>query len=122
MYNYLYLRIHHLTFTILVMPIRIKFRFGKLEKLYSAKVKYYIWSLKILRTISDYYQANFKDVYEFASLGGTNLPDEFIQFGNKARLVLESHARTHYKLEYATSAVIKKFKNTMMFRLKNMIR
>lgn len=61
-----------------------------------------------IKNYSDYYQANFKDVYEFASLGGTNLPDEFIQFGNKARLVLESHARTHYKLEYATSAAIKK--------------
>ncbi|MBZ5984136.1 AAA family ATPase [Leuconostoc gelidum subsp. gasicomitatum] len=61
-----------------------------------------------IQNYSDYYQANFKDVYEFASLGRTNLPDGFIQFGNKARLVLESHARTHYKLEYATSTVIKK--------------
>lgn len=64
-----------------------------------------------IQNYSDYYQANFKDVYEFASLGRTKLPDTFIQFGNKARLVLESHARTHYKLEYATSAAITKIQD-----------
>ncbi|MCP1275102.1 AAA family ATPase [Leuconostoc citreum] len=63
---------------------------------------------KDTQNYSDYYQANFKDVYEFASLQEKNLPERFIQFANKARIVFESHARTHYKLEYATSAAIKK--------------
>ncbi|WP_273706037.1 AAA family ATPase [Leuconostoc mesenteroides] len=82
--------------------------FWKVRKNVQRKSEIVHLKFEDIQNYSDYYQANFKDVYEFATLGRTKLPDAFIQFGNKARLVLESHARTHYKLEYATSAVIKK--------------
>ncbi|KRM22462.1 AAA family ATPase [Latilactobacillus graminis] len=56
---------------------------------------------------SDYYQSNFKGIFEFAKLSNTKIgEDNFLSYGNKARLVFESHARTHYKLEYATRASI----------------
>ena len=82
--------------------------FWKVRKNVQRKSEIIHLKFEDIQNYSDYYQANFKDVYEFATLDRTKLPDAFIQFGNKARLVLESHARTHYKLEYATSAVIKK--------------
>lgn len=56
------------------------------------------------KNYSNYYQMNFKSVFKFAVLGRGKLPqDNFIHYGNKARLVLESHARAHYQIEYATN-------------------
>lgn len=56
------------------------------------------------KNYSDYYQANFNDVFRFALLSRSKLPtDNYISYGNKARLLFESHARTHYKLEYVTN-------------------
>lgn len=54
------------------------------------------------KNYSSYYQTNFRSIFEFAVLGRGKLPqDNFIHYGNKARLVLESHARSHYQIEYA---------------------
>ncbi|MGF2127696.1 AAA family ATPase [Enterococcus casseliflavus] len=56
------------------------------------------------KNYSNYYQMNFRSIFEFAILGRGKLPqDNFVHYGNKARLVLESHARSHYQIEYATN-------------------
>lgn len=56
------------------------------------------------RNYSNYYQANFRSIFEFAILSKGKLSqNNFIHYGNKARLVLESHARAHYQIEYATN-------------------
>lgn len=54
---------------------------------------------------SDYYQSHFKEIFDFAKLPNSKINENnFLAYGNKARLVFESHARTHYKIEYATRA------------------
>ncbi|MBS7524832.1 hypothetical protein LGVB_01735 (plasmid) [Lactobacillus gasseri] len=56
------------------------------------------------KNYSDYYQANFKDLFQFALIPQGKLPtDNYISYGNKARLLFESHARTHYRIEYTTN-------------------
>lgn len=56
------------------------------------------------RNYSNYYQENFRSVFQFAILNRKDLSQSnFIHYGNKARLVLESHARANYQIEYATN-------------------
>ena len=56
------------------------------------------------KNYSNYYQTNFRSIFEYAILGKAKLSqNNFIHYGNKARLVLESHARAHYQIEYATN-------------------
>ncbi len=63
------------------------------------------------KNYSDYYQANFKDVFQFALTSPEKLPtDNYISYGNKARLLFESHARTHYRIEYTTNREYDKLK------------
>lgn len=64
-----------------------------------------------LKNFSDYYQSNFKEVYQFAILTKKQLNVEnFFQFGNKTRILLESHARSHYDIENVTVGSIDKLK------------
>lgn len=56
------------------------------------------------RNYSNYYQTNFNSVFQFAILNKKGLSQSnFIHYGNKARIVLESHARANYQIEYATN-------------------
>ena len=56
------------------------------------------------KNYSDYYQANFKELFQFAILSKTKLPiSNYTSYGNKARLLFESHARTHYMIENTTN-------------------
>ncbi|MDK1724840.1 AAA family ATPase [Dellaglioa algida] len=58
---------------------------------------------------SDYYQANFKEIFKFAQCSKSKISEfNFLSFGNKTRLVFESHARTHYRLENTTKSSIDK--------------
>lgn len=60
---------------------------------------------------SDYYQEAFRSAFAFALTSNKNLPTfNYRSFGNKARYVFESHARSHYKIEYATVGSIKELK------------
>ncbi|MCD8879341.1 AAA family ATPase [Staphylococcus kloosii] len=61
-----------------------------------------------LSNYSDYYKSVFNEVMSFAIKGKNkvNKVDNYIKFANKIRFVLESHARSHYKIEYATTASI----------------
>lgn len=61
------------------------------------------------KNYSDDYQTKFREVFAFASLSRKELLShflngKFISYGNKARLVFESHARTHYKIDTVTTA------------------
>lgn len=61
-----------------------------------------------LNNYSDYYSSVFTQVMSFALKGRgkvTNLND-YIKYANKMRFILESHARSHYKIEYATAASV----------------
>ncbi|MBF9299380.1 AAA family ATPase [Staphylococcus schleiferi] len=61
-----------------------------------------------LNNYSDYYSSVFNEVMSFALKGRgkvTNLND-YIKYANKMRFILESHARSHYKIEYATAASV----------------
>lgn len=58
---------------------------------------------KELQNYSDYYRSNFQSVFEFAVRSKKDLTEkDCIRYGNKARWVFESHARTHYNITYAT--------------------
>jgi len=60
------------------------------------------------KNFSDYYRANFKTIYDFAKTSNSKLStvDNCVRFANMGRLILESHARSNYRLEYATSSAI----------------
>lgn len=60
------------------------------------------------KNYSDYFGELFNQVFEFAIKSKNNLPDNFIEIGNRTRLILESHARTHYRIEMVTNNSIKK--------------
>lgn len=56
-----------------------------------------------MQNYSDYYRSNFQSVFEFAVRSKKDLTEkDCIRYGNKARWVFESHARTHYNITYAT--------------------
>ncbi|MBI5973556.1 AAA family ATPase [Staphylococcus caledonicus] len=59
-----------------------------------------------LSNYSDYYRTVFNEVMSFALKGKNkvNKLDNYIKYANKVRFILESHARSHYKIEYATAA------------------
>lgn len=59
-----------------------------------------------LSNYSDYYRTVFNEVMSFAIKGKSkvNKIDNYIKYANKVRFILESHARSHYKIEYATAA------------------
>lgn len=58
-----------------------------------------------IKNYSNYYKSNFKQLYNFSKLNNSQIVQfpNSIQFGNKGRLVLESHARSNYCLENATT-------------------
>lgn len=57
-----------------------------------------------MRNYSDYYKSNFRNVFKFAIRTKNSLTEkDCIRYGNKARWVFESHARTHYNINYATN-------------------
>lgn len=60
------------------------------------------------KNFSDYYRANFKTIYDFAIISNSKLSTvkNCVRFANMGRLILESHARSNYRLEYATSSAI----------------
>ncbi|MGL5300983.1 MAG: AAA family ATPase [Weissella confusa] len=61
---------------------------------------------------SDYYRTTFESLVSFAQLSNRKLNESYLSYGNKARVIFESHAKSHYKLNYATNAAyddIKKF-------------
>lgn len=61
---------------------------------------------------SDYYRTTFESLMSFAQLSKRKLNESHLSYGNKARVIFESHAKSHYKLMYATKASypeIKKF-------------
>ena len=61
---------------------------------------------------SDYYRTTFESLMSFAQLSKRKLNESHLSYGNKARVIFESHAKSHYKLMYATNASypeIKKF-------------
>lgn len=62
------------------------------------------------KNYSDYYRTTFKSLISFAQLSKTKLNDSYLSYGNKARVIFESHAKSHYTLNYATSADYKKIK------------
>lgn len=55
------------------------------------------------KNYSDYYQTTFKDLFMFAQLSAGKLNDSYLSYGNKARMIFESHARSHYKIEYTAN-------------------
>ncbi|MFK4946656.1 AAA family ATPase [Lactococcus formosensis subsp. formosensis] len=59
-----------------------------------------------LKNYSDYYKTFFEQLFEFAQMSKNKVNEviNFRQYANQARIVFESHARTHYKIENATSA------------------
>ena len=61
-----------------------------------------------LSNYSDYYRTVFNEVMSFAIKGKSkvNKLDNYIKYANKVRFILESHARSHYKIEYATAASV----------------
>ena len=65
-------------------------------------------NLMRVKIFSDYYRANFKTIYDFAKTSNSKLStvDNCVRFANMGRLILESHARSNYRLEYATSSAI----------------
>lgn len=85
--------------------------FWKIKKNIESHSEIVKQNAKDVQNYSDYYQTIFREVYDFAALGRTKLPESnFISFGNKTRLILESHARTHYRLEYATQGAYSELK------------
>ncbi|NQP61720.1 AAA family ATPase [Streptococcus suis] len=60
------------------------------------------------KNFSDYYRANFKTIYDFAKISNSKLStvENCVRFANMGRLILESHARSNYRLENATSSAI----------------
>ncbi|MCO7027584.1 AAA family ATPase [Tetragenococcus halophilus] len=55
-----------------------------------------------MKNYSDYYRSNFRSVFGFAIRSKNSLTEkDCIRYGNKARWVFESHARTHYNITYA---------------------
>lgn len=58
-----------------------------------------------IKNYSNYYKSNFKQLYDFSKLNNSQIVQisNSIQYGNKGRLVLESHARSNYCLENATA-------------------
>lgn len=62
------------------------------------------------QNFSDYYRTNFKSLYDFAKLNNSkiNTIENSVRFANMGRLILESHARSNYRLENATSTSIDK--------------
>lgn len=83
---------------------RQKTQWFKIYKNIQGNSEIRISSVTERKNYSDYYQSNFKDIFTFAAMSKSKLSDcNFISFGNKARLVFESHVRTHYKIEYATN-------------------
>lgn len=55
------------------------------------------------KNYSDYYKANFYDVFKFAITSKNKIPEKnYLSYGNKTRILLESHARTHYNIENVT--------------------
>lgn len=61
-----------------------------------------------LRNYSDYYKSLFQSVTEFALISKARINEEqnFIHYGNQARLVFESHARSHYSIENVTNSAL----------------
>lgn len=60
------------------------------------------------KTYSDYYASVFQELVEFAILNRKEITSfsPYLQYPAKMRFIFETHARTHYKLQYATKAAI----------------
>lgn len=61
-----------------------------------------------LNNYSDYYSSVFNEVMSFALKGKRKIAyiNDYIKYANKMRFILESHARSHYKIEYATATSV----------------
>ncbi|MDU0420635.1 AAA family ATPase [Staphylococcus simulans] len=63
-----------------------------------------------MKNFSNYYNDTLKELLDFALKGRQKLSEitNHIQYANKARFVLESHARTHYRIENITTNALER--------------
>lgn len=63
-----------------------------------------------LKNYSDYYQSIMMEVLKFAlkNRREVEIMTNYVHYGNKARFILESHARSHYKIDHATTSSLSK--------------
>ncbi|MFD3243307.1 AAA family ATPase [Staphylococcus simulans] len=63
-----------------------------------------------MKNFSNYYNDTLKELLDFALKGRQKLSEitNHIQYANKARFILESHARTHYRIENITTNALER--------------